>query len=430
MALLLVILFGRGPGGLERRLATYRKAGIPTTPEELDQSYPKVPDEENEALKLGKASLSWKHLNRTNLLDFYYLDETIKRDPSVVTNAVVELVANRASLEVLHSISDPRRSRFSIAVGSALDDGHTLYAFQRVFREGLGVLRLECDVALLRGRPDEAARALASGLRILRMLGRAPSEGSYLDHVWILDGYLRELEVLLSSGSVSVESLELLQHELDFQEESLGASFAIQGLRVHILQSYREIWAEQFVFGGWVNWRARPLVESFLKLYKGSGIPARDLLQLLDAVDHFAQVAAKPVEVFQATEPRVISTAGDKGSFRLVLGHSEIVNRQNLLHDFWNRHLESVARVRCALTAVAVERWRRVHEGEIPDRLDRLVPTHLRAVPVQPSGAQALGYSANPSGYSIKASYGDSTRSAVQFVGQASPRQTYPRSRP
>jgi hypothetical protein len=59
----------------------------------------------------------------------------------------------------------------------------------------------------------------------------------------------------------------------------------------------------------------------------------------------------------------------------------------------------SLAVRRLAVTTLAVERYRRGHDGEPPPDLARLVPAYLPAVPVDPFSGRSVVYKPSPSDY-------------------------------
>lgn len=62
---------------------------------------------------------------------------------------------------------------------------------------------------------------------------------------------------------------------------------------------------------------------------------------------------------------------------------------------------KTLAYVRTAQTALAVERWRLKHDGHPPDSLSELVPDFLPSVPIDPFGDNPLRYKTNGLGYTI-----------------------------
>ena len=63
--------------------------------------------------------------------------------------------------------------------------------------------------------------------------------------------------------------------------------------------------------------------------------------------------------------------------------------------------LKAVAHVRLSLTALAEERWRLAHDGQVSESLADLVPTFLPAIPVDPFDGQPLRYKKLAKGYVI-----------------------------
>jgi hypothetical protein len=59
------------------------------------------------------------------------------------------------------------------------------------------------------------------------------------------------------------------------------------------------------------------------------------------------------------------------------------------------------ANIVTAETAVAVERYRLVHDKTVPERLEQLVPALLDAVPVDPFDGKPLRYRRDEAGYSV-----------------------------
>jgi hypothetical protein len=63
--------------------------------------------------------------------------------------------------------------------------------------------------------------------------------------------------------------------------------------------------------------------------------------------------------------------------------------------------VETAARFRVAQAVLAVERWRLVHPGLVPESLGWLVPEYLPAIPTDPCDGQPLRFQARPRGYIV-----------------------------
>ena len=63
--------------------------------------------------------------------------------------------------------------------------------------------------------------------------------------------------------------------------------------------------------------------------------------------------------------------------------------------------LKGFSRTRAAIVAIALERWRLAHAGQLPASLFELVPDYLPAVPADPYDDQPLRYRKLPRGYVV-----------------------------
>jgi len=77
-----------------------------------------------------------------------------------------------------------------------------------------------------------------------------------------------------------------------------------------------------------------------------------------------------------------------------------IVMERNL-RIFCNRHARNIADIRRMHTVVAIERYR-LSKGELPNKLDELVPAYPAAVPTDPfDGVEPLRYKKLTKGYVV-----------------------------
>jgi hypothetical protein len=66
-----------------------------------------------------------------------------------------------------------------------------------------------------------------------------------------------------------------------------------------------------------------------------------------------------------------------------------------------NRFASLEARRRAAVTAVAVQKYRLVHDGALPERLEQLVPQFLASVPLDPYDGRPLRYQRTATGFVV-----------------------------
>ena len=65
------------------------------------------------------------------------------------------------------------------------------------------------------------------------------------------------------------------------------------------------------------------------------------------------------------------------------------------------RETAQLAIMRCAATALAVERYRLAHAGRIPDSLATLTPALLPTIPLDPFDGRPLRFRSRASGYVV-----------------------------
>ncbi len=68
--------------------------------------------------------------------------------------------------------------------------------------------------------------------------------------------------------------------------------------------------------------------------------------------------------------------------------------------EFFRVFVRGMADSRCAATALSVERYR-LAKGDLPDRLEDLVPGFLQSVPLDPFDGQRLRYQRREAGYVV-----------------------------
>jgi hypothetical protein len=62
---------------------------------------------------------------------------------------------------------------------------------------------------------------------------------------------------------------------------------------------------------------------------------------------------------------------------------------------------DHTARIRTTQTAIAIERFRRAHNGEIPTDLNELIPTYMPSLPRDPFDGEPLRFKRRDSGYVV-----------------------------
>jgi len=140
---------------------------------------------------------------------------------------------------------------------------------------------------------------------------------------------------------------------------------------------------------------------SFWQLYTVSGIKGHDCAYYLDRMDELIETGARPRTELLDRQERFTRELQ-----RLQAQRSSILRPFSRLGlpafgTVSGKELRSVTTLRCAQTAMAVERWRLAHGDALPPTLDVLVPQFLAAVPIDLMDGKPLKFRALAKGYVV-----------------------------
>ncbi len=402
-ALLVVLIAGfawlhRRPKAMDQRLARYRAAGLPATLAELDAWYRAVPDAENAAPELLEAIAAWRHLDsNTPVLP---ANGSGHPNPGAawLASAGAELTSNAVPLAQIHAALERPRSRYpvNLQAGAALSFSHLAPAKQVAQQ-----LASEARFAAETGDPERAATALLATLRTARTLEEEPLLISYLvrlaDNAIAIDA----TQAVISRGPLSESGLHRLQQAFVAAESTNHLARAIAGERCLILDALNQPALKMFTaFAAPGNSSPQLFPMIFARLYDLSGLKGDDLGFCLDRLDDLANGVARPRSEAIAPQQELQAQIDSLSSWR---GRLRPLSRQTLpaFVKVLGKDLRSVATLRCAQTALAIERWRLAHGGSLPPSLNALVPEYLAAVPEDPMDGKPLKYRVLSPGYVV-----------------------------
>ena len=320
--------------------------------------------------------------------------------------ARAELTSNAAPLADLHAALDRPRSRYPVNLrgGANLTTAH-LSPVKQVAR----MLTLEARFAAETGDPARATAALLASLRAARTLEDEPLLISYLvrlaDNAITMDG----AEGVLSRIQLTEAQLDRLQQAFALAESPGHLGRAFMGERCLALDYFNmptklllslTAAAPGTPANNPVGWDGIAQA-TLLQLYDMSGLKGRDCAYYLDRIDELIEAGARPRtempgrhERFEAELQRF---AAQRSSILRPLSRMTLPAFAKALA----KELRSVATLRCAQTALAVERWRLAHDDALPPSLDALVPRFLAAVPIDPMEGQPVKFRALTKGHVI-----------------------------
>ena len=249
--------------------------------------------------------------------------------------------------------------------------------------DSLGALNaLRADLLARRGEGDAAARALIGSVRLQRAI-----QASFSSYV-LRTRLLASLRILLRHSAPGEPSLAALQKAFEELPDDDGMTREIMQERARFLASLdapRRGVGERVAFAV-----LRPAVNRF----------ARQQLALFDeALAVSRQPWPARIDAAGALRRRYLTPEQmrNRGWLDAALNIGRFgLGAAVVYPDRWGLNL-GIRRV--AITALAVERYRRAHGGAAPDSLDALVPAFMPAVPMDPFSGKPLVYKREAAGY-------------------------------
>ncbi len=401
-AVLLVVLMvcNRRTGSLTQRLARYRAANQPTTMAELDAWCAAVPDADNALAGLLEADAAWRSSNDPNLITAPNAVRNPSRGevwPAVFREAAeAELASNAGPLAQIHAALQRPRSRYPGTLKAGMSG--TFLAHLGPLKQATRNLGLEARWAAEAGDSDRAGNALLAQLGTARTLEGEPLLIGYLVRIALNAIAIDAAERVLSRMPLPEASLLRLQVACAAAEAPDSLTRAFIGERCLALDELGKPTAQMFAAfatpagPGTPTGNSLPLVPLMLaQLYDLSGLKRQDSDFYLDRLDEIIQAAAGSRSALPAKQQQLEARLDSLNTWR---GKLRPLSRMTLpsLHRVLPKELRSVATLRCAQAAMAIERWRLAHGGALPASLNELAPQYLSAVSEDPMDGKPLKY--------------------------------------
>lgn len=384
------------------RLEAIRKKGYPVTLAELDAWYPAVAPAENAALVYTKAfallaggstaspytnylNLSWPPRGRALTVDE-------KRELAEL------LAAKQDALRLLHSAPATGRSRYPID-----------------FRQGFtmllphlgrikGAVQLLTAEALLRaaeGDAEKATEALLAAGHVADSVADEPILISFLVRVAGWSIICARLERVVGLTEFTDDQLGRLQRLVADAERPPGLLRSLVAERVCGLSVFTDRQTQTMAFSGFT---APPAKNSgslratvVFGLYRVTGLLQKDKAYYLDGLGRQVAAAELPYPArFTASEQAAATLTNPPSRFYIL---SRML--MPALARVHGRDADHAARLRAAMTVLAVERFRRGHGNALPDNLAALTPTYFATVPADPFDGQPLRFTRHEASYAV-----------------------------
>ena len=362
----------------------------------IEAARDRVPDEENAALVADRVKrllpVDWWDAKPEAALSVreaaQLFGEVPARDqpPDELVLALRDgLARGGAALDEARRLIGMTRGRFPL---EWQDDVITMKIHCQDARTAADLLRLEAGVLAHDGRADEALARVRGILGAAASVGDEPTLISMLVRLAMRQQAVAALERVLAQGEPSARELAAAQALMEREAAVPLQLWAARGERagMHLLvgaMKRGEVSVMQ------IN-GPPPKSQSVLQRLADRASPAlarRSHGRFLRLLTEYVEAAKLPVESQKpAVEvlERKIKQAKIEYDVVPALLMPAVVNAAR-------KYREGVGNLRCAIVAVALERYRRDH-GRWPDALGELAPKYLAEVPTDPGDGKPLRY--------------------------------------
>jgi hypothetical protein len=366
---------------LKKHFAAIRAAGYPVTPGELNDWYKTPPTGENAADVLTEAFAKYVEVPdgapvpvETEVIE----PPRTEAYPPEMMQAMSRFIdSNGETLQLLHKASAMAQCRFptDLSRGPA-----ALLPHLARIRQGARLLAIE---VLLRAEERDSARAADAGIAMFglaRTLDHEPLLISRLVRIAVDSMTLERLQRALTRATFTDDQLAALSAAIIASQDEEGMVRAYVGERASLSVAFSN---PALVLGTSPAGTTDRITGA---LYRATGLAKADELLFGEFIARYIDICREPFP--RRTELTNTATAeAGKISKTRVASHIMLPAVSAALE----RDARTVARLRAAQVALAVERYRLAH-GTLPESLDKVAPEFLNAVPSDPYDGDPLRY--------------------------------------
>jgi hypothetical protein len=371
--------------GLNRELEEIRAKGLPANPKELDAWYKPVPESENIAAEVLKASAVLVLPAEDRNPDMLYSWRDVRKGerlPALLAAAASEYVGkNKETLELLQAVSAHGRSRYPVDVS-----GNDVNPNLRSIRSMTQLLRWDAILKAENGDAAGAGRTLKAGFALADSLKDEPVLISTLFRITCATVQVEAVaqavnRVQCDDGALAEIAALALETEKAGKESFYRA---MVGELVLGISNFREVTFEQYEqiirmgFGpAWYADVPYPGRMVLFRFRKASGMQNSDFSFFVEQMSRLVRAAELDhTEMLRDTVAAFKEMNGEFDAHPIRLMNSSL--RLFSLERSAQKEVMLAARLRCLRGALAVERFRMGHEGRMPS-VEELVPNYLDA---------------------------------------------------
>jgi hypothetical protein len=310
------------------------------------------------------------------------LDEALLRD---LTNALKKA---EPAMPLVRKLPTLRDGRYPLTWSK--DIVSTLINSQDA-RTAANLMRYRAVLLAQQNKPDEALEATRGILVAARSVGDEPLLISQLIRIACTAIATQTLERVLAQGEPSSEALKQMQELLELEEAEPLLLYAVRGERAGLHQMMTQMKSgnvKASVITGNMGGGGGQLFDA-VGPFLARGSHGRMLRLLTEEVEIAKLPPEQQPERQQAVERKIKEA---KVHYDVLI--AMLMPAYVKVGEAWRR---DQAYLRCAIVAVAAERYRSDHNAW-PKTLAALVPDYLKAVPLDPYDGQPLRYKVLPDG--------------------------------
>jgi hypothetical protein len=389
----------------DARVLAIRQKGYPASLRELDDWYTHIPDSQNAALIYTNA-FSQPTLTNYSGSTMALVGETnwvparghlIAKDFRVELGAV--LATNQNLLDLLHSAAALTNSRYPIDLKQGFN---VLLPYLAKVKSAVQLLTAEALLDASNGDIEKSLAALNAAGAVSDSLAEEPLLISQLVRFASWAIISKRCELILNGAQLSDQQLNTLQTLLQSAEKPNAMLRGLGGERASGLAVFMGSPDQKYIFTSADSDLPPPLKDRlrtslYIGLLKSTGLLRKDRNFYLD-------VMATNIAAAEAPFPERLTLAQQANAAAMSPPSKLMIFSRMLLPALgkaMQRDGDHTARIRTAQTAIAIERFRRAHNGELPTDLNELVPTYLPALPRDPFDGQPLRFKPRTTGYVV-----------------------------
>ncbi len=395
----LFVIYGMvGKSRLRARLNAIREQGYPVTCAELDAWYSIPEGAENGAdavLEACSHFVEWESPEDENAVDIPVFgsgpwpkrNEVI--DANVLTATREFLAKNEEALALIEKASEFEYFRYPTDLSLGMD---TIISYLQDVRS---LARLSCLDALADIEADDVDSAIDRVRCAFAMgdsLSQEPVLISQLVRIACESMGIKTVERMLNRCSPTEDQLGLLSELLSHREQPNLMTRAYVGERCSVLDAL-------YSGRGLANLQNMPA--GFLKVYRATGLAAKDCGAFLDISGRNIEAMSKPYHERLAAAKQVEEDVEKLPKMRVFT---------KLLCPAYGRiavlDVRAAANIRVAQLAIAIEQCR-LDTGRIPSSLTELAPAYIAEIPTDPFDGKPMRYRALDSGGFVVYSIGE-----------------------